>query len=203
MCFVLFLAIYVVTFIGNLQLIALIRMDSCLHTPMYFFLSHLSLLDVCYSSTIIPQALLDVLVEKKVISFIRCATQLFCFATCATTKCYVLAAMAYDRYMAICNPLLYSMVMSQSLCIGMLAGAYLAGLISSTIHTVSISHLPFCWSKMINHFFCDGPPLLALSCSDTPSIEVMVAAVVGFKVLSTTVFILISYFLVLSIVMRM
>ncbi|XP_057252428.1 olfactory receptor 5AU1-like, partial [Pezoporus wallicus] len=199
----LFLAIYVVTFIGNLQLIALIRMDSCLHTPMYFFLSHLSLLDVCYSSTIIPQALLNVLVEKKVISFIRCATQLFCFATCATTECYVLAAMAYDHYMAICNPLLYSTVMSQRLCIGMLAGAYLAGVISSTIHTVSISRLPFCRSKTINHFFCDGPPLLALSCSDTPAIEVMVAAVVGFKVLSTTVFILISYLSVLSTVMRM
>ncbi|XP_057266634.1 LOW QUALITY PROTEIN: olfactory receptor 1086-like [Pezoporus wallicus] len=203
MCFVLFLAISVVTFIGNLEVIALIKMDSCLHTPMYFFLSHLSLLDVCYSSTIIPQALLNVLVEKKVISFIRCATQLFCFATCATTECYVLAAMAYDHYVAICNPLLYSMVMSQRLCIGMLAGAYLAGVISSTIHTVSISRLPFCRSKTINHFFCDGPPLLALSCSDTPAIEVMVAAVVGFKVLSTTVFILISYFLVLSTVMWM
>ncbi|XP_033917921.1 olfactory receptor 1038-like [Melopsittacus undulatus] len=203
MCFVLFLAIYVVTFIGNLGVIALIRMDSCLHTPMYFFLSHLSLLDVCYSSTIIPQALLNVLVEKKVISFTRCATQLFSFATCATTECYVLAAMAYDRYMAICNPLLYSTVMSQRLCIGMLAGAYLAGVISSTIHTVSIFHLPFCRSKMINHFFCDGPPLLALSCSDTHTIEVMVSAVVGFNVLSTTVFILISYLSVLSTVMRM
>ncbi|XP_033929949.1 olfactory receptor 1020-like [Melopsittacus undulatus] len=203
MCFVLFLVIYVVTFIGNLGVIALIRMDSCLHTPMYFFLSHLSLLDVCYSSTIIPQALLNVLVEKKVISFTRCATQLFSFATCATTECYVLAAMAYDRYMAICNPLLYSTVMSQRLCFGMLAGAYLAGVISSTIHTVSIFCLPFCQSKMINHFFCDGPPLLALSCSDTHDIEVMVSAVVGFNVLSTTVFILISYLSVLSTVMRM
>ncbi|XP_057252609.1 olfactory receptor 5AU1-like, partial [Pezoporus wallicus] len=163
----------------------------------------LPLLDVCYSSTIIPQALLNVLMEQKVISFIRCATQLFSFATCATTECYMLAAMAYDHYMAICNPLLYSTVMSQRLCIGMLAGAYLAGLISSTIHTVSISRLPFCQSKTINHFFCDGPPLLALSCSDTPAIEVMVAAVVGFKVLSTTVFILISYLSVLFTVMQM
>ncbi|XP_057273376.1 LOW QUALITY PROTEIN: olfactory receptor 5AU1-like, partial [Pezoporus wallicus] len=149
------------------------------------------------------QALLNVLVEKKVISFIRCATQLFCFATCATTKCYVLAAVAYNRYMAICNPLLYSMVMFQRLCIGLLAGAYLAGVISSTIHTVSLFCLLFCRSKTINHFFCDGPPLPALSCSDTPAIEVMVAAVVGSKVLSSTVFILISYFLVLSTVMRM
>ncbi|KAM9267063.1 olfactory receptor 8U3-like [Cariama cristata] len=201
-CFVLLLAIYVVTLIGNLGVIILIRIDSRLRTPMYFFLSHLSLLDVCYSSTIIPQTLLNFLVEEKVISFVRCATQLFSFATCATTECYVLAAMAYDRYMAICNPLLYSVAMSQRLCVGMLAGAYLAGVISSTIHTVSIFHLPFCRSNRINHFFCDGPPLLALSCSDTHVNEVMVSAVVGFNVLSTTVFILISYLLVLSSVLR-
>lgn len=202
-CFVLFLAIYVVTLIGNLGVIVLIRIDSCLHTPMYFFLSHLSLLDVCYSSTIIPQTLLNFLVEKKVISFVRCATQLFSFATCATTECYVLAAMAYDRYVAICNPLLYSVVMSQRLCVGMLAGAYLAGVISSTIHTVSIFRLPFCRSRRINHFFCDVPPLLALSCSDTHVNEVMVSAVVGFNVLSTTVFILMSYLLVLSTILRL
>ncbi|PKU28653.1 hypothetical protein llap_21044 [Limosa lapponica baueri] len=203
MCFVLFLAVYVVTLIGNLGVIILIRIDSCLHTPMYFFLSHLSLLDVCYSSTIIPQTLLNFIVEKKVISFVRCAIQLFSFATCATTECYVLAAMAYDRYVAICNPLLYSVVMSQRLCVGMLAGAYLAGVISSTIHTVSIFSLPFCRSKRINHFFCDGPPLLALSCSDTHVNEVMLSAVVAFNVLSTTVFILMSYLLVLSTVLRL
>ncbi|NXQ83829.1 O5AU1 protein, partial [Nyctibius grandis] len=203
LCFVLLLAIYVVTLTGNLGVILLIRSDSCLHTPMYFFLSHLSLLDLCYSSTIIPQTLLSFSVGKKVISFVRCATQLFFFATWATTECYVLAAMAYDRYVAICNPLLYSVVMSQRLCVGMLVGAYLVGVISSTIHTVSIFCLPFCQSKRINHFFCDGPPLLALSCSDTRVNEVMVSAVVGFNVLSTTVFILVSYFLILSTILRM
>ncbi|NWI26912.1 O1020 protein, partial [Sula dactylatra] len=201
--FVLFLAIYVVTLIGNLGVIILIRINSCLHTPMYFFLSHLSLLDICYSSTIIPQTLLNFLVEKKVISFVGCVTQLFSFATCATAECYVLAAMAYDRYMAICNPLLYSVVMSRRFCVGMLAGAYLAGVISSTIHTVSIFRLPFCRSKRVNHFFCDGPPLLALSCSDTHVNEATVSAVVGFNVLSTTVFILASYLSVLSTVLQM
>ncbi|NWH48812.1 O1020 protein, partial [Fregata magnificens] len=201
--FVLFLAIYVVTLIGNLGVIILIRINACLHTPMYFFLSHLSLLDICYSSAIIPQTLLNFLVEKKVISFVRCATQLFSFAACATAECYVLAAMAYDRYMAICNPLLYPVVMSRRLCVGMLAGAYLAGVISSTVHTVSIFHLPFCQSKRINHFFCDAPPLLALSCSDSHVNEAMVSAVVGFNVLSTTVFILVSYSSVLSAVLRM
>ncbi|NXS41580.1 O1020 protein, partial [Balaeniceps rex] len=201
--FVLFLAIYVVTLGGNLGVILLIRIDSCLRTPMYFFLSHLSLLDICYSSIIIPQTLLNFLVEEKAISLVRCATQLFSFATCATAECYVLAAMAYDRYVAICNPLLYSVVMSRRLCVGMLAAAYLAGVISSTIHTVSIFRLPFCRSKRINHFFCDGPPLLALSCSDIHVNEAMVSAVVGFNVLSTMVFILVSYLLVLSTVLRM
>ncbi|KFO80519.1 Olfactory receptor 1020, partial [Cuculus canorus] len=197
-CFVLLLVIYVVTLLGNLGVIILIRMDLCLHTPMYFFLSHLSLLDICYSSTIIPQTLLNILVERKVISFVSCATQLFSFATCATTECYVLAAMAYDRYLAICKPLLYPVVMSQRLCLGMLAGAYLVGGVSSTIHTISIFRLPFCQSKKINHFFCDGPPLLALSCSDARVSEATVSAVVGFNVLSTMVFILASYLSVLS-----
>ncbi|XP_013055656.3 olfactory receptor 5AP2-like [Anser cygnoides] len=201
-CFVLFLAIYVVSLVGNLGVITLIRIDSCLHTPMYFFLSHLSLLDACYSSTIIPQALLNFLVKRKAISFMRCAAQLFSFATCATAECYVLAAMAYDRYVAICNPLLYPVVMSRRLCIGMLAGAYLAGVLSSAIHTVSIFHLPFCHSRRINHFFCDGPPLLALSCSDARLSGMVVSAVVGFNVLSTTVFILVSYWLVLSVVLQ-
>ncbi|KAI6068355.1 Olfactory receptor 5M11 [Aix galericulata] len=201
-CFVLFLAIYVVSLVGNLGVITLIRINSCLHTPMYFFLSHLSLLDACYSSTIIPQALLNFLVKRKAISFMRCAAQLFSFATCATAECYVLAAMAYDRYVAICNPLLYPVVMSRQLCVGMLVGAYLAGVLSSAIHTVSIFHLPFCHSRRINHFFCDGPPLLALSCSDAWLSGMVVSAVVGFNVLSTTVFILVSYWLVLSAVLQ-
>ncbi|KFO97791.1 Olfactory receptor 1020, partial [Calypte anna] len=203
LCFLLFFTIYVVTLGGNLGVVVLIRMDLCLHTPMYFFLSHLSLLDICYSSTIIPQTLWSLVVAKPGISFPGCVTQLFSFATCATTECYILAAMAYDRFVAICNPLLYSVVMSQRLCVGLVAGAYLAGVISSTIHTVAIFHLPFCHSKKINHFFCDGPPLLALSCSDTHLSELVVSAVVGFNVLSTTAFIITSYSWVLSAVCRM
>ncbi|KFO90785.1 Olfactory receptor 1020, partial [Buceros rhinoceros silvestris] len=197
-CFVFLLAVYVVTLMGNLGVILLTRTDSCLHTPMYFFLSHLSLLDICYSSTIIPQALVNFLVKEKVISFGRCTAQLFSFAACATAEGYVLAAMAYDRYVAICNPLLYPVVMSRRFCVGMLAGAYLVGVISSTIYTVSIFHLPFCRSKRINHFFCDGLPLLDLSCSDTHVNAEIVSAVVGFNVLNTTVFILVSYLSVLS-----
>ncbi|NXA58518.1 O1038 protein, partial [Mohoua ochrocephala] len=200
--FVSFLAIYVLTLLGNLGVIVLIRIDPLLHTPMYFFLSHLSLLDICYSSTIIPQSLRHFLAEKKAISFARCVTQLFSFATWATTECYVLAAMAYDRYVAICRPLHYSVLTSQRICLGMLAGAYLAGAISSTLHTVSIFHAPFCRSRAIDHFFCDGPPLLALSCSGSRASEAAVAAVVGLNVLSTAAFILASYSAVLAAVLR-
>ncbi|NWT16498.1 O1019 protein, partial [Vireo altiloquus] len=202
MFFVLFLAVYVVTLLGNLGVIVLIRMDLRLHTPMCFFLSHLSLLDIFYSSTIIPRTMRDFLAEKKVISFAKCVAQLFSFATWATTECYVLAAMAYDRYVAICRPLLYPVLMSQRICLGILAGAYLAGVISSTLHTVSIFHAPFCRSRAIDHFFCDRPPLLALSCSDNHAGEIMVALVVGFNVLSTVAFILASYSSVLAAVLR-
>ncbi|NXU76814.1 O1038 protein, partial [Oreotrochilus melanogaster] len=191
LCFFVFFTIYVVTLAGNLGVVVLIRMDLCLHTPMYFFLSHLSLLDICYSSTIIPQTLWSLVVAKPGISFPGCVTQLFSFATCATTECYILAAMAYDRFVAISNPLLYSVLMSQRLCVGL------------TIHTVAIFHLPFCRSKKINHFFCDGPPLLALSCSDTHLSELVVSALVGFNVLSTTAFIITSYSRVLAAVFRM
>ncbi|NXH29604.1 O5AR1 protein, partial [Myiagra hebetior] len=195
--FVLFLAIYVVTLLGNLGVIVLIRMDPRLHTPMYFFLSHLSLLDICYSSTIIPRSLRDFLAEKKEISFARCVTQcwvlLFSFATWASTECYVLAAMAYGRYVAICRPLLYSVLTSQRICLGMLAGVHLAGVLSSILHTVSIFHAPFCRSQATDHFFCDGALSLALSCSDTRASEAVVAIMVGFNVLSTMAFILVSY----------
>ncbi|NXM37536.1 O1019 protein, partial [Gymnorhina tibicen] len=200
--FVSFLAIYVVTLLGNLGVIVLIRIDPLLHTPMYFFLSHLSLLDICHSSTITPRSLRDFLAEKKVISFARCVTQLFSFAACATTECYVLAAMAYDRYVAICRPLHYSVLTSRRICVGMLAGAYLAGAISSTLHTVSVFRAPFCRSRAIHHFFCDGPPLLALSCSHTRASEIAVAVVAGLSVLSTAAFILVSYSSVLAAVLR-
>ncbi|NXS04687.1 O1019 protein, partial [Oxylabes madagascariensis] len=202
MFLVLFLALYMVTLLGNLGVIVLIQIDPRLHTPMYFFPSHLSLLDICYFSTIIPWSLRDLLVDKKVISFARWITQLFSFATWATTECHVLATMGYDRHVAICRLLLYSMLMSQRICGGMLAGAYLAAVLSSTPHTVSIFHTPFCRSRTIEHFFCDGPPLLALSCSDTCASRAVVPAVVGFNVLSTTAFILVSFSSILTAVLQ-
>ncbi|XP_062974433.1 olfactory receptor 8U3-like [Elgaria multicarinata webbii] len=202
LCFVLFLAIYCFTVVGNLGMIVLIRIDPRLHTPMYFFLKHLSFLDLCYSTTIVPKTLVNFLADSKLISFAECTIQLFFFAACATTECYLLAAMAYDRYVAVCNPLLYTVVMSQKLCIGLVAGAYVAGVISSATHTISIFRLPFCHSHRLNHFFCDGPPLLTLACSDTHFNEMLLFAVVGFNIIITTVAILASYLSVLNTVLR-
>uniref|UniRef100_A0A8B9CBY7 Olfactory receptor n=1 Tax=Anser brachyrhynchus TaxID=132585 RepID=A0A8B9CBY7_9AVES len=204
-CFVLFLAIYVVSLVGNLGVITLIRIDSCLHTPMYFFLSHLSLLDACYSSTIIPQALLNFLVKRKAISFMRCAAQLFSFATCATAECYVLAAMAYDRYVAICNPLLYPVVMSRRLCIGMLMTVlvYATGFLTSLVHTVLAGRLAFCQARSINHFFCELPALLHLSCSSTRPNHILQVCSAEFNIVGSILVILTSYACILYTVLRM
>ncbi|XP_066476684.1 olfactory receptor 5T7-like [Tiliqua scincoides] len=201
LCFVLFLFIYCFTVAGNLGMIVIIRMDFRLHTPMYFFLSHLSLLDMCYSTTIVPKTLLNFLTGSKSISFLGCTIQLFSFSTCATTECYLLAAMAYDRYVAVCKPLLYTVVMSQKICVGLMTGAYLAGVVSSATHAISIFQLPFCRSRRINHFFCDGPPLLTLACSDTHFNEMLLFAVVGFNIITTTVIIVASYLSVLATVL--
>ena len=165
--FVLFLGIYLLTLAWNLSLIALIRMDSHLHTPMYFFLSHLSFLDICYVSSTIPKMLSDIITEQQTISFVGCATQYFIFCGMGLTECFLLAAMAYDRYAAICNPLLYTALISYTLCFKMVAGAYVGGFLCSFIETYSVYQHDFCGPNLINHFFCDFPPVLVLSCSDT------------------------------------
>ncbi|XP_004646973.1 olfactory receptor 5A1 [Octodon degus] len=165
--FATFLGIYLVTLAWNLVLIFLIRGDTHLHTPMYFFLSNLSFIDLCYSSTVAPKMLADFFQEQKTISFSGCAAQFFFFVGMGLTECFLLTAMAYDRYAAISRPLLYGTIMSQSLCRRLVAGAYVGGFLSSLIQASSLFTLHFCGPNVINHFFCDLPPILALACSDT------------------------------------
>lgn len=165
--FVTFLGIYLVTLAWNLALILLIRSDIHLHTPMYFFLSNLSFIDICYSSVVAPKMLTGFFQERKTISFLGCAAQFFLFVGLGLTECFLLTAMAYDRYAAISRPLLYTVIMSQGLCTRMVVGAYIGGFLSSLIQASSIFRLRFCGPNIINHFFCDLPPVLALSCSDT------------------------------------
>ncbi|XP_040557857.1 olfactory receptor 1019 isoform X1 [Gallus gallus] len=187
-----FLLIYLITLLGNVGMITLIRLDSRLHTPMYFFLSSLSFLDICYSSTITPRVLSDLPASQKVISHSACLAQFYFYAVFATTECYLLAAMAYDRYVAICSPLLYVFSMSSRVCVLLVAGSYLVGVVNATIHTGLALQLSFCGPNIINHFYCDGPPLYAISCTDPTTNEIAMFLVVGFNMLITSVTIFIS-----------
>ncbi|XP_065603355.1 olfactory receptor 5J3-like [Cyrtonyx montezumae] len=164
--FVMILLIYVITLLGNLGMISLITVDFQLQTPMYFFLLNLSIVDLCYSSVFIPRMLVNILVEIKTISYSECLAQHFSFVLFATTEGFLLAAMAYDRYIAICNPLLYTSLMARRVCVCLVTGSYLGGLCNSLVHTCGLLKLSFCGPNTINHFFCDTNPLLQLTCSD-------------------------------------
>ncbi|XP_016059429.1 PREDICTED: olfactory receptor 5F1-like [Miniopterus natalensis] len=201
--FLLFFVIYILTVCGNVGMILLIRIDSQLHTPMYFFLANLSFVDVCYSSTITPKMLVDLLSEKKTISFAGCFLQLYFFIALATTECILFGLMAYDRYVAICNPLLYPLVMSRTVCLKMAAGAFTAGLLNSMVNTSYVSSLPFCASNVIHHFFCDSPPLFKLSCSDTSLNESIISTFAGVNLMGVLLVILTSYSHVLFSIFRM
>ncbi|XP_005408037.1 PREDICTED: olfactory receptor 9G4 [Chinchilla lanigera] len=196
------LAIYLATLSGNLTLVILIRIDSRLHTPMYFFIGSLSFLDFWYTSVYTPKILANCVSEDKRISLAGCGAQLFFSCVVAYTECYLLAAMAYDRYVAICSPLLYSGAMSTSLCTGLVAGSYVGGFLNAIAHTASTFWLSFCGRNIIDHFFCDAPPLVKMSCTDTRVYEKVLLGVVGFTVLSCLLVIFISYFNILLAILR-
>ncbi|XP_008593148.1 PREDICTED: olfactory receptor 5L1-like [Galeopterus variegatus] len=201
--FLLFLLIYGVTVLANLGMVALIRVSSRLHTPMYFFLSHLSFVDFCYSSTIVPKMLANMLNKDKGISFLGCMVQFYLFCTCLVTEVFLLAVMAYDRYVAICNPLLYMVSMCEKVCGELVSCCYLCGVVCSLIHLCSVLEIPSYRSNVINHFFCDIPPLLSLACSDVTMNEVLVFIVATFGEIMTTVIILTSYLFILITILRM
>ncbi|XP_045872711.1 olfactory receptor 8D2 [Meles meles] len=198
--FLLFLGVYVVTVVGNLSMIFLIAISSQLHSPMYYFLSHLSFIDLCYSSVITPKMLVNFVSEKNIISFVACMTQLYFFLIFAIAEGYLLTAMAYDRYVAICSPLLYNIIMSHKICSIMMAVVYSLGLFGATVHTTRMLVLSFCGSHVVSHYFCDILPLLTLSCSSTHINEILLFIIGGVNTLAPTLAILISYaFILLSI----
>nr|XP_014335797.1 PREDICTED: LOW QUALITY PROTEIN: olfactory receptor 5F1-like [Bos mutus] len=201
--FAFFSMIYMLTVVGNVGMILLIRMDSQLHTPMYLFLANLSFVDVCYSSTITPKMLVDLLSEKKTISFAGCFLQMYFFIALATSECIFFGLMAYDRYVAICNPLLYSLIMSRTVCLKMAAGAFTAGLLNSVVHTGYVSSLSFCSSNVIHHFFCDSPPIFKLSCSDTHLYESILSTFAGVNMVGALLVILTSYCYILFSIFHM
>ncbi|MBZ3870587.1 Olfactory receptor-like protein OLF2 [Sciurus carolinensis] len=201
--FVFFFLVYGITVLANLGMIVLIKVDSRLHTPMYYFLSNLSFCDICYSSTVSPKMLADFLSEQKRIPYDLCAIQMYFFGAFADVECLMLAVMAYDRYVAICNPLLYTIAMSRRICTQLVAVAYIVGLVDSAIHTCFTFRLSFCHSNVINHFFCDIPPLLALSCSDTSINEIVMFTFIGCVVGLSIVTVLLSYSYIITTIFRM
>uniref|UniRef100_A0A8C6VB08 Olfactory receptor n=1 Tax=Naja naja TaxID=35670 RepID=A0A8C6VB08_NAJNA len=191
--FVLFLASYILTLAGNLGLMSLIYLDSRLHTPMYFFVGSLSFLDIWYSSVYTPRILSDCVSKNNHMSLAGCAAQFFFSAGLAYTECFLLAFMAYDRFVAICNPLLYITAMPKKLCIQLVVGAYAAGFANAIVHTGNTFRLHFCGNNVIDHYFCDGPPLLKMTCNDIGVYELIVVAVLGSNLLVTTAIIVSSY----------
>ncbi|XP_004459605.2 olfactory receptor 8D4 [Dasypus novemcinctus] len=201
--FCLFLGIYMVTVVGNLGMISIIRFNSQLHTPMYYLLSCLSFLDVCYSSVITPKMLTGFLYRDKVISYSGCMTQLFFFCILVISECYMLAAMAYDRYVAICSPLLYNVIMSPQVCSLLVAAVFSVGFTDAMIHGGCILRLSFCGTNVIRHYFCDLVPLIKISCSSTYVDELLIFIIGGFNMVTTSLTIIVSYAFILASILRM
>uniref|UniRef100_F6Z5E9 Olfactory receptor n=1 Tax=Monodelphis domestica TaxID=13616 RepID=F6Z5E9_MONDO len=200
--FLLFFGIYVVTVLGNLGIIILIGLSSNLHTPMYYFLSCLSFIDFCQSTVITPKMFVNFVSEKNIISYSECMVQLYFFLIFIISECHMLAVMAYDRYVAICSPLLYNVIMSYHMCSRLLGGVVAMGVIGATVHTGCILRVYFCKDNIVNNFFCDLLPLFKLSCSDTYINEVVLLAFCSFNLFLPTVTIVSSYVFILFSILR-
>ncbi|XP_036599871.1 olfactory receptor 8B3-like [Trichosurus vulpecula] len=200
--FLLFIETYVISIMGNLGLIILIWVNSQLHTPMYYFLFNLSFIDLCYSSVFTPKMLMNFVLAKNIISYSACMAQLYFFCFFVISEIYVLTIMAYDRYVAICNPLLYNVTMSNQVCSWLLGGAYVMGFAGAMAHTGCMLRLSFCDANIINHYMCDILPLLQLSCTSTYVNELVFFIVVGINIIVPSVTIFTSYALILSSILN-
>lgn len=201
--FLLFLTIYTVTLVGNLGIIVVRRNNPKLHTPMYFFLSHLSFLDICYSSVFTPKLLEILVVEDRTISFNGCMTQFFFICMLVITEMFMLAVMAYDRFVAVCNPLLYTAAMSRKLCALLVAGTYMWGGLCSLILTYSLLQLSYCGSGLMNHFGCEYSAIISMSCSDSSFSQMACSVISIFSEVCSLLITLASYVFIVVIVIRM
>ncbi|XP_012884474.1 PREDICTED: olfactory receptor 5B3-like [Dipodomys ordii] len=201
--FIAFLLIYIITLVGNLGMVLLIVFDSRLHTPMYFFLGNLSLMDFCYSSSITPMAMAGLLMGHKVMSYNACAMQMFFFSTFANVGNYLLASMAYDRYAAVCKPLHYTTIMTRNMCAGLVVSCYICGFLNASIYTGDTFSLSFCESNVVHHFFCDIPAIMVLSCSVRDVNELVVIYVASFDIFLALTVILISYTIIFITICKM
>ncbi|XP_054849888.1 olfactory receptor 12D1-like [Eublepharis macularius] len=196
--FAVFLVLYLASLLGNGAIVCVVVTESRLHTPMYFFLSNLSCLDICYSVVIIPKMLDGFLLAHRRISFIGCIAQLHFFHFLGSSEALLLAAMAYDRYVAICNPLHYPVIMCQRACLLLVAATWTMGFFHALMHSIMTSQLYFCGPNIIDHFFCDIKPLLRLACSSTMLNLILLNVVTGSIVLIPFVLTLLSYLYIIS-----
>ncbi|KAE8593348.1 hypothetical protein XENTR_v10019082 [Xenopus tropicalis] len=195
-------AVYTMILMGNVAIFSIIHIDGNLQAPMYFFLSYLSILDICYSTVTLPSMLFNSITGNRRISFYRCFIQLYFFVSLGGAECLLLAAMAYDRYVAICNPLHYPIIMNRKLCFHLVAGSWVCGFLNSVLHTVMTSQLYFCEIRYVNHFFCDVPPLLKASCTDTHTSQLLLYIVSVFLGMTPFVFVIISYIHIISTIIK-
>ncbi|KAG9470656.1 hypothetical protein GDO78_017092 [Eleutherodactylus coqui] len=201
--FFVFLLVYLATLTGNGAVVYIVCSDCTLHSPMYFFLCNLSILEMVYSSVTLPKVLANLLSKDKTVSFFGCAVQMFFFLSLGTTECLLLAVMAFDRFTAICRPLYYSSVMSSHNCCRLSAFSWLSGALLSMGQTIFIFSLPYCGPNVIDHFFCDIPPVLKLACSDTYLNEVAIFSVCVAILLTPFLLILGSYTQIISTLLKM
>ncbi|XP_007952075.1 olfactory receptor 5B3-like [Orycteropus afer afer] len=200
--FIMFTLIYLINVFGNLGVIVLILLDSCLHTPMYFFLSNLSVVDLCYSSAVTPTVLAGFLTGDNTISYNACAAQMFFFAIFASVENLLLASMAYDRYAAVCKPLHYTTTMTTGMCARLVISCYVGGILNGSIHTGDTFHLSYCTSNVVHHFFCDAPAVRVLSCSDRHVGDMVLVCVATINIFFALLVILISYLFIFITVLK-
>ncbi|XP_047625113.1 LOW QUALITY PROTEIN: olfactory receptor 8K1-like [Phacochoerus africanus] len=201
--FGIFLIIYLVTVMGNLGMVILTHLDSKLHTPMYFFLRHLSITDLGYSTVIGPKMMVNFVQSQNTISYRWCATQLAVFEVFIITELFILSAMAYDHYVAICKPLLYVVIMAEKVCWGLVLTSYLYSTFVSLFLTIKLFQLSFCGSNIISYFYCDCLPLMSMLCSDTHELESIILIFSGCNLLSSLLIVLVSYTFILMAILRM
>ncbi|XP_074132291.1 olfactory receptor 10AG1-like [Sminthopsis crassicaudata] len=201
--FGIFLLIYMSILVGNGLIILITMVNSTLQTPMYYFLRHFSFLEICYTSVIFPRMFKNLLTQKRNISFLACAMQLFFFLILGGNECILLAVMAYDRYVAICNPLNYPLIMNQKFCVCLVTGSWISAIPIPIGQTYNIFSLPFCSSKSLNHGFCDIPPLLKLACGDTKMNELYAYVGTSLSAIVPLLIILLSYIKIIATIQKL
>ncbi|XP_044127317.1 olfactory receptor 5G3-like [Bufo gargarizans] len=200
--FITFLVMYLITLLANLLLIIVVKINPKLQTPMYFFLTNLSFIDICFSTTVVPKILENSLAEDRSISVVECAVQMHFHLSFGSTECFILAIMAYDRFAAICKPLHYNTIMSRKTCINLAAVSWTSSFINSILQVIYTFQMSFCHTRHVNHFFCEVPPFLQISCSDTWLHEVSMYITAGIIVSLSFILILISYIHILSTILK-